>query len=503
MGITKIYSNKTYRIAGALFILLFACYAYFAQNAGNWNTVPRVALTLAMIEDQSLSIDQFRRVTGDIAYYKGKYYTDKAPGMSFMAYPSAAGVVFALKTLSPHIDWVRFRDGKIVWIDSNHMITEPFIILSQVVTIATSGLLTVFAALAIYFVAIKLGAGFGGAVFGSLAYGMATPAWGWSTAFFGHASAGGCLFLGLAAVFFLLQSPHERRRDIWLSFASGALLAWAVVIELTTAPPAFVIALYGLYNMRAWDRRRLLKVFIGALAGGLIFISPLLIYNYAILGKPFGSLYSYTVNFPNMTKGFYGLVYPDFGVFMKLLFSGKHGILWFSPLLVAVPLALIALWRRPGQRSLAVILTVIPIYYFLWNSSFLNWTGGASTTPRYLTPMLPFLCLPLSLLWAGSGKILRAVLLALLAVSMLISLMSVSVSMLHGQSASGNIVTTYLVPEFFHGRIPWFSLPVILIFSNPVVKGYNGQLALIPLYFIIAACVLYIFGELRKNDQAS
>lgn len=86
---------------------------------------------------------------------------------------------------------------------------------------------------------------------------------------------------------------------------------------------------------------------------------------------------------------------------------------------------------------------------------------------------------------------------------MLISLMSVSVSMLHGQSASGNIVTTYLVPEFFHGRIPWFSLPVILIFSNPVVKGYNGQLVLIPLYFIIAACMLYILRELRKDGRAS
>ncbi len=456
-----------------------------------------------MIEEQSLSIDRFHRATGDKAYYDGKYYSEKAPGMSFMAYPFAVGAVFALKSHSPHIGWVQQQGGKIVWIDSNDKITEPYMFVNQIVTLATSGLITVLAALAVYFVAIRLGAGLGGAVFGSLAYGMATPAWGWATAFFGHASAGGCLFLGFAVVFFLLSYQPDVRRDIWLSFAAGALLAWAVVIELTTAPAAFFIALYGLYNARAWQRKRLLTVCLGALAGGLLFISPLLIYNYEILGMPFGSLYKYHVLFPNMSKGFYGLAYPNFDVIIKLLFSGRHGILWFSPLLIALPMALITLWRRPEHRSLVVMLTVIPLYYLLWNSSFFYWTGGESTTPRYLTPMLPFLCLPLSLLWASSGKILRPVLLALLAVSILISLMSASVSMLHGQYASGNIVTTYLIPEFFHGRIPWLSLPVILIFSNPTVAGYNGQVALIPLYLIITACLFYILRELRKDDRTS
>jgi len=456
-----------------------------------------------MVEEQSLSIDSYHRATRDKAYYNGRYYSDKAPGMSFAAYPCVAAATFGLKSLSSHIGWVKQQGGKIIWIDSKGEITEPYRFVNQFVTIATSGLIGVLTALAIYFVAIRLGASLGGAVFGSLAYGLATPAWGWATAFFGHASAGGCLFLGFAGVFLLLHCTPGTRKEILLSFASGALLAWAVVIEYTSAPASLIIALYGIYNARTWQRGRLLIVFLSAFAGALIFITPLLIYNYEILGRVYGSLYKYNVLYPNMSEGFYGLTYLDFDVLIKLLFSGRYGILWFSPLLIAVPPALITLWRYPEHRSLVITLTVIPLYYLLWNSSYLNWTGGGSTVPRFLTPMLPFLCLPLSVLWTRAGKKIRVVLLILFTISMLISLMSAAVSMTQGQYSDSNIVMDYLVPEFMHGRIPQLSLPVKLIFSDPTITGYNGQLALIPLYLIIAVCVVYIIREVRKDDQIS
>lgn len=456
-----------------------------------------------MIEDGSLNIDPYQRATQDKAYYNGTYYSDKAPGMSFMAYPFAAGAVFALKVLSPHIGWVRLEDGKIVWVDSKGKITEPFRFLNQIVTVATSGLITVLTALAFYYIAIRLGASLGGAVFGALAFGLGTFTWRWATSFLGHVSAGGCLFLGFAVVFYLLYSPPKAQRDILLSFVSGALLAWAVVIEYTSAPVSFVIVVYGIYNARTWHRSRLLKVFFSVMAGGLIFITPLLIYNYEIMGNSFESLYKYNLRFPILGEGFYGLKYPNFDVMVKLLFSGRHGILWYSPILIAVPSALITLWRYPKHRSLVIALMAIPLYYLFWNSSFYYWEGGATAMPRYLTPMLPFLCLPLSLLWTDSGKILRPVLVVLLAVSMLISLMSVAVSMTKGRLSDLNIVVDYLVPEFIHGRITQLSLPVKLIFPDPAVAGYNGQVALIPLYIIITACLFYIFRELRKDDRVS
>ncbi len=117
--------------------------------------------------------------TVDIALYQGNYYSDKAPGMAFSALP-------AISASKLYLDSNRHNYK---WINDNGKVTSSFVFVALIATIATSGLLTALAGAALFFVAIKLGAGPGGA-FGALAFGLATPAWGWSTAFFGHAPAG-------------------------------------------------------------------------------------------------------------------------------------------------------------------------------------------------------------------------------------------------------------------------------------------------------------------------
>ena len=85
------YDRKTaMSIAAALFIMLYISYCYFLQNPYNWNSVPRIALALSVIENGTLDITEYKPATGDIAIYKGKLYSDKAPGMSFMAIPFIA-----------------------------------------------------------------------------------------------------------------------------------------------------------------------------------------------------------------------------------------------------------------------------------------------------------------------------------------------------------------------------------------------------------------------------
>jgi GNAT superfamily N-acetyltransferase len=69
-----------------LAVALFAAYAWFFQGGG-WNQNTRLALTRAVVEQQSLRIDATARVggrlvTGDYAERDGHYYSDKAPGSS-------------------------------------------------------------------------------------------------------------------------------------------------------------------------------------------------------------------------------------------------------------------------------------------------------------------------------------------------------------------------------------------------------------------------------------
>ncbi len=475
------------RIGIAIFLLLFFSYCYFFQPPWNWNSVPRIGLGISMVEDGSLDINQFALATGDKAYYEGNYYSDKAPGMTFIAIPAIAATKLYLDSTQGDYRWVTHR-GKT---------TREFGFVMLIATIVTSGFLTALAGLALYFVAIRFGAGLGGAAFGALAYGLATPAWGWATAFFGHASASAFLFLGLASVVYLLYKPSAKRRDIMLGFATGAFLSWAVVIEYTSALAGLIIAIYALASAWQWERDRLIRVVLSALAGAVLFILPLLIYNYAIYGNILMSGYKYTVQFPGMKQGFYGINVPSLEVVARLLFDYTYGILWLSPLLLFVPLALYRLWKTPVYKGLAITIIAITLYYILWNSGYKYWTGGGSIGPRHLTPILPFVCLSLALLWTKAGNVLKSGLLLFFGISFLISLMSVSVSMLKAPPSNVHIVTQYLVHKFLEASHLKTSFLIRLV--SPSLDGMH----VLPLLTVLAMGGLYILWELRRVDRDS
>jgi len=141
-------------------------YCYFLQDPKNWNSITRVALGISLLEDGSININKYRGYTGDYAIFEGNFYSDKAPGMTFMALPAIAAAKLYLVITNENYRWINENDN----------LTLSFVFATQMATIFTSGLLTAIAAAALFFVAIKLGAGLGGATFGALAYGLATPA---------------------------------------------------------------------------------------------------------------------------------------------------------------------------------------------------------------------------------------------------------------------------------------------------------------------------------------
>ncbi len=80
----------------ALFVLVFGVYAYFYQGGG-WNQNSRFDLTRAIVEQGTACIDAYEFNTGDKARVEGRYYCDKAPGVSFLAVP-----VYAFNGIGAH-----------------------------------------------------------------------------------------------------------------------------------------------------------------------------------------------------------------------------------------------------------------------------------------------------------------------------------------------------------------------------------------------------------------
>jgi hypothetical protein len=425
-----------------LFLSLWLTYAYFVPSPyiDNPNIVSRIGLTLSLAETGSFDIDAVAARTVDKASSGGHYFSDKAPGTAFIALVPVVPFVWVLKASNTPIVPFAGRD-----------LTLLFAVVIYIATVFTSGLFTAAAAAMLYLLARHWRASRGAALFAAFCFLLATPAAGQATLFFGHALNGACLWIGFATAVLILETESPRDNEIALAFLSGVLLVWAVVTEFTAAPATFGIALYALAGTRHWLGHRRRNVVAAALLGGILAALPLLVYNRVAFGSPFELGYSKVVGFAGMKHGFMGLSLPRADIVYQLLFGRYRGILWFSPVVLAWPLALWACRRWLSLATIAVLFFV-PLSFFLINARYYYWDGGFSAGPRFLTPGLAFICVPLAFLWMSLRRVWLAALLALAGLSGLVTLICVAVDMTAPRYYADPLFD-YLLPRFLAGHI--------------------------------------------------
>lgn len=468
--------SSQWKIGLVLFFVLLFSYAYFPQKYNNWNSVSRLALSLAIVEDGTITIDRLHRGTGDKTRLNDHYYSDKAPGMSFTALPVVAVARPVMKKAGLWGEWWK-GDG----------LSFEFGVLSHLTTVCTSGLATALAALVLYLLALRMGLGMGSAVFAMLSYGLGSMAWGWATAFFGHAMAGTCLFLAFALIS-LMDSKDDDTGDILYAISVGMLLSWAVVVEYTAGIAVLIIALYGVIISLRWSAGRTVRVLCWAVIAGIITVVPLAVYNTCAYGGPLQVGYQtvYTEGFVGMQEGFMGITYPKPTVIIELLFLPFRGLFFYSPILVLVPFALLKMGRFLQYRIMVSVIISIIIYYILMNSAYHYWQGGWSSGPRHLVPMLPFACLSLAFTWERSHWSMKKALLLLLVISGFISLVCVSVDM-YADEDIANPIFSYLLPRFLAGDL-----------RSLLMYKVDGFPALLPLALAWLAALVYCRREWHR-----
>jgi hypothetical protein len=382
------------RTAWVLAAALFVSFAYFYQ-AGGWSQNSRFAMIRAILERQTLQIDAYRLHTGDLALWNGHYYTDKAPGASLLAIiPVAAArgidrVVGVDPAGYPGIAWT-----------------------SYVAAVSTSGLFTVVAALAVFWVAREWEYSRRAALFAATAYGLATPAWCYATLFMGHALSAGCLMLAFAAAVRIGDVVHGR--PYVRAWIVGLACGWAVVTEFPAAVPIVLIVGLALLTARDMLPHRLSGIALRIIAGGAIPAAILLAYNTLSFGSPFHLAYSSEVDprYHHMQEGLFGITYPRLPVLWELLVGSYRGLLPLAPLIAVTPFGLAAIARLKPRRYAVWVAAGITAFYFLLNASYFYWEGGWAYGPRHITPALPFLALGLAPLWDKGRTAARIVLAA-------------------------------------------------------------------------------------------
>jgi len=384
-------ASRTRRACLLIFLILFVSYAYFVHHPKGWNENSRLALAAAISRGLTFRIDQYVDVeqtlppprgkpvkpydTGDMArvprktangklvYYR---YSDKAPGSSLLA-ALPYGLLYHVFGETRH---AVLRYGCVLFavcLPSAAFGVVMFLFLQQF----RPGEMAWNAGL-------------------TLAYGLGTLAFPFSTLLLGHQLAAAAGF----TAFYLLfrRAPSALRPEV--AFWIGFLLALTVLFAY---PAAIVLTVVGLYAIWTLRRRPMLVVFL--VLGALPCLAFQALYNWTCFGSVFSTGYPYHVSYGSeMAKGFLGSHWPTWERFSGTLFMPRRGLLYEMPMLLLCIAGYWVWWRAGRRREELVVSAVVVGAFIAFNSSFKYWDGVGSLGVRHVIPALPFLVIAASFL---------------------------------------------------------------------------------------------------------
>jgi hypothetical protein len=491
------------RRTALIFVLLLACYAYVLPRWADWNQNSRLNLVVALVDDGTVKIDRYVANTGDYALYNGHAYTDKPPGLSFLALPfylvlspmldlpPVAARLQAIGGGAAFAETLR-EDGTGLGAAKIRFALTQYALTLIVVATASAALGTLF-----YLALVRLGCTPGVAALGALAFGLGTSAAPYAGNFYSHQAVAALLF----AAFFVAW-PYPTRQEARegtqetrganypAALLCGLLLGWAVISEYPAVLPGAVIGLYALY-------RRGLRWIGPLVVGGALPLLLLVVYDLIAFGTPLPIGYAHSALWQDQhTTGFMSITHPQLDALWGLTFSAFRGLFFRAPwLLLAVP-GFILWWRNGRLRAEWWTLLLATLTLLLFYGSSAMWWGGFAAGPRYIVPLIPFLALPaawmLNRLWVRLP--LRVGALALITLSLALVWSEAVAGQLFPSDAVRNTWTGVVFPAWATGDIAR---------NLGMALGLRGPFSLLPLAVLIALGTMLALRPERSRAALS
>lgn len=479
-----------------LFLVLLVAFAYTPPRWQDWNQNSRFNLTRALVEQGTVRIDAYVANTGDYALIEGRAYTDKAPGLSLMAVPVHAvteaatpygpGAIAARLGESESFSTTLNPEGEGITQDRAEEALALYIATFFTVVVPAAVMLVLLAAIVLKVTGCRTAS-----ILSALIVGLATPVFTYSQAFYGHVPAAVCLTGAIALLVLGDTTTISTRRVV----AIGALLGWAVVIELPVALAAAPVAIWTLVLV---GRRAILP----GVAGALPALAVLAAYDLVAFGTVTPVGYQHSALWQEQhSVGFMSLTYPHWEAMSGVLWSEYRGLFFYAPVLLLVFPGVALMFRSARWRPLGITVTASFGLFFLFVASSTMWWGGFGVGPRYLIPVVPLLAIPLGMTIAWLNQQALRMRLAGLCGTAMLALVSGALvwsTTFAGQSYPPDTiqqpVRDYVVPLVRDGDVAR---------NIGMVAGLTGIVSIIPLLAFVCGGVLLIGASVGMAARRS
>ena len=350
------------RYALIAIVLAGVAYATMIQSF-SWNQTSHYDLIRALDQGRA-TIDAYQANTGDKVLYRKHWYSARAPGLALYSLPfyevlKAVDAEAVARASAAQ----RGDDEMIYFVGLWGNVLPAFLLL-----------------LIVWRVAERFEPGFGAA--SAVVLGLGTLVLPLATLLFSHVLGALLAFAGFALMLRERDGPPSPK----LLALAGLAVGYGVTSEYPVLFAGIVLGGYLLSRPGAFQPRALATRAGAYIAGGLVGIVPLLLYNHFAFHSWTHLAYA---NVPRQQKGFFGIDAPSLKVLATLLFDSR-GLLTLSPVLIMGAVGTAMIYRR-GRRAEALTIAAVCLCYVGYNSGYYLPFGGGFMGPRFLTTMLPFL----------------------------------------------------------------------------------------------------------------
>jgi hypothetical protein len=324
------------RTKGVLFGLLWLAGAWVHQAPENPNATSRLDLLHALVSQGTWHLDVYHENTTNKAWCEGHYYSDKPPGLVFLALPTF---------LLLHLFLQDSLESKWGWLLS-----------SWLGSAGATGLWAATGAVAC-FSWLSRSHSRRIALLTTLAFFLGTPLLAYAGSWFPHSATVGLLFVALNIAHRDFPKIGSVSRRWWLM--AGLVCGLALSCEYSAAIPLVAV-------------------------GGVCF------------GTPWTIPYQHTATLTHMQQGLCGILFPPPASHLTHLVLGStRGLFMHSPFLLCLWVG----FRQLHERSPAWFYSAYVIVLLQWilMSGYGDLAAGNTLGPRLLLCALPWLALPTAL----------------------------------------------------------------------------------------------------------